>query len=141
MSPKLLIASLIGLSAGLAVGIGFVAFITVLGLIPRLMQLTRTQSMVPHYELAVALGVIGGSFFSLLEPAPGILPPFLMAFSGLFYGAFVGMLAAALTEVLDVIPITAKRIGMEEKLLYLLMTMVIGKMAGALFHWVYFVDF
>lgn len=52
---------------------------------------------------------------------------------GLFDGIFVGMLAAALTEVLNVLPILAKRLQMTHYLFGLLMAMVCGKVAGSLF--------
>ncbi|MMZ69369.1 hypothetical protein D3C76_1689220 [compost metagenome] len=54
---------------------------------------------------------------------------------GLFDGFFVGMLAAALTEVLNVLPILAKRLHMQQYLLGLLLAMVCGKVAGSLFEW------
>jgi stage V sporulation protein AB len=50
------------------------------------------------------------------------------------------MLAAALTEVLNVFPVLSKRIGIQEKIIYLLMALVLGKIAGSLFQWIYFVD-
>ena len=59
---------------------------------------------------------------------------------GLADGIFNGMLAAALTEVLNVFPILSKRIGIQEKIIYLLMALVLGKIAGSLFQWIYFVD-
>ncbi|AHA58148.1 stage V sporulation protein AB [Geobacillus genomosp. 3] len=51
------------------------------------------------------------------------------------------MLAAALTEVLNVWPILAKRIGVDDKIVILLMAIAFGKVAGSLFHWLYFVDY
>jgi stage V sporulation protein AB len=53
---------------------------------------------------------------------------------------FIGMLAAALTEVLNVFPILAKRIGLGDKIVILLMAIVFGKIIGSLFHWIYFVN-
>jgi stage V sporulation protein AB len=49
------------------------------------------------------------------------------------------MLAAALTEVLNVLPILAKRVRVNEKIVILLMAIVFGKVLGSLFHWVYYV--
>jgi stage V sporulation protein AB len=54
-------------------------------------------------------------------------------------GVFFGMLAAALTEVLNVLPILTKRIGVNEQIITLLMAIVLGKIVGSLFHWLYFV--
>lgn len=57
---------------------------------------------------------------------------------GLFCGTFIGMLAAALTEVLNVLPILAKRVGVDGKIVILLVALVLGKVMGSLFHWIYF---
>lgn len=46
---------------------------------------------------------------------------------------------AALTEVLNVLPILAKRVGVEGKIIVLLVALVLGKVIGSLFHWIYFV--
>jgi stage V sporulation protein AB len=53
-------------------------------------------------------------------------------------GIFIGMLAAALTEVVNVIPIMAKRLKMQVHLVYLIMAMTMGKVAGSLFEWLFF---
>ncbi len=129
----------IGLSGGLAVGSGFVAFLTVLGVVPRLTQLSKTKNYIRFYEWAVVVGAITGSWFSLSEPLFQF-SRYLLLFIGLFAGTFVGLLAAALTEVLNVFPILAKRIGVAEKIIYLIMAIVFGKIFGSLFHWLYFVD-
>ncbi|MGM9927667.1 MAG: stage V sporulation protein AB [Bacillus sp. (in: firmicutes)] len=129
----------IGLAGGVAVGSGFVAFLTVLGVVPRLTQLTKTQKMLRYYEIGVVAGVICGSLASLNDFVlywPGIT----LACIGLLSGLFNGMLAAALTEVLNVLPILAKRIGIHEKIVYLVMAFVFGKIVGSLFQWIYFVD-
>ncbi len=129
---------MIGISGGLAVGTGFVAFLTVLGIIPRLMQLTRTIKFIRHYEWCVIFGALTGTFISL-RPYHVHLPFVFLILIGLFAGVFVGMLAAALTEVLNVFPILSKRLGIHESLLILLMAIVFGKVAGSLFHWTIFV--
>lgn len=139
MIIKYFILILIGIGGGLAVGSGLVAFLTVLGIVPRLTQLTKTKNFIKLYEWGVVLGAIAGSWFSLREPSFH-LPNFSLIIIGLFAGVFVGMLAAALTEVLNVFPILAKRVGVAEKILYLLMAIVLGKIFGSLFHWIYFVD-
>lgn len=139
MIVNYLIVMVIGLGGGLAVGSGLVAFLTVLGIVPRLTQLTKTKNYIKHYEWGVVAGAITGSWFSLSEPLFD-LPKFSLIIIGLFSGAFVGMLAAALTEVLNVFPILAKRVGVVEKIIYLFMAIVLGKIFGSLFHWIYFVD-
>lgn len=134
-----LLLIVVGFSGGLAVGCGFVAFLTVLGIIPRLTQLTKTYAYIRGYEWSVITGTISGTWFGLRNIQLG-LPAFLLLPIGLAAGVFVGMLAAALTEVLNVFPILAKRIGINEKILVLLMAIVLGKVLGSLFHWTFFVD-
>ncbi|MBM7552400.1 stage V sporulation protein AB [Thalassobacillus pellis] len=129
---------IIGLGAGIAVGTGFVAFLTVLGIIPRLMQLSRSASYIHWYEAAVILGTVAGIYLSFGDITV-TFPNVLLAFWGLFHGVFIGMLAAALTEVLNVFPLITKRIGMDDQLMILLMAIVLGKISGSLFHWLIFV--
>ncbi|MDF0726146.1 stage V sporulation protein AB [Cytobacillus sp. S13-E01] len=139
MTIKVLLIIIIGFASGLAVGSGFVAFLAVLGIIPRLTQLTKTSKYIHLYELGVVMGAVMGGWFSLRDSI-FILPKLLLVPIGLASGLFVGMLAAALTEVLNVLPILAKRIGIEDKIVILVMAIVFGKIAGSLFHWIYYVD-
>lgn len=128
----------IGLASGLAVGAGFVAFLSVLGIIPRLTQLSKTMKMIHFYEWAVVIGALAGVAGSLRSPTLGIAEYFLVPL-GLAGGVFYGMLAAGLTEVLNVLPILAKRMGVDGKILSLLMAIVLGKIFGSIFQWVYFI--
>ncbi|SFA97825.1 MULTISPECIES: stage V sporulation protein AB [unclassified Bacillus (in: firmicutes)] len=138
MIISILLVIFIGISGGLVVGAGFVAFLTVLGIIPRLTQLTKTMKMIHYYEWAVVAGAVSGTAASLRDPILG-LSPYVLIPLGLAGGIFVGMLAAALTEVLNVLPILMKRVGVDGKIVILLMAIVLGKMCGSIFHWVYFV--
>lgn len=125
---------LIGLGGGLAVGSGFVAFITVLDIIPRLTQLTNAHRHIRSLEWALVSGVL---VFTLIDFFHwGVhLPALITAIYGLFAGIFVGTLAAGLTEVLNVFPIVAKRLHMDGSLLFLLMAVVFGKITGSLLQW------
>ncbi|TFJ93765.1 stage V sporulation protein AB [Lentibacillus salicampi] len=128
----------IGFAAGVAVGGGFVAFLTVLGIIPRIIQLSKTGQFIPVYIAGIILGSLFGIYMSFSDVSWN-QPYILLIIWGAFHGVFNGMMAAALTEVLNVIPILSKRIRMEEKLLWLLMAIVFGKIAGSLFQWTVFV--
>ncbi|WP_033828503.1 stage V sporulation protein AB [Bacillus andreraoultii] len=139
MGLKILFVLAVGLACGLAVGAGFVAFITVLGVIPRLMQLTKSMKMILYYEWAATLGVIFGAILGL-QQIQLTIPKVLMIFVGLFQGIFVGMLAAALYEAVNVLPLIFKRINLEDRLLYLLTALILGKILGSLFHWLYFIN-
>ncbi len=139
MTGKIIFGIFVGLAGGFATGAGFVAFLTVLGVIPRLTQLTKTMKMIHYYEGAIIAGVVAGTWLGLQETEFS-LPRFLLIPIGLADGIFNGMLAAALTEVLNVFPVLSKRIGIQEKIIYLLMALVLGKIAGSLFQWIYYVD-
>lgn len=139
MTSKIVFGLFIGLSSGFAVGAGFVAFLTVLGVIPRLTQLTKTICYIHYYEWAIVTGVVIGTWLGLQEIKLYWTQWTLLPI-GLADGVFNGMLAAALTEVLNVLPILAKRMGIQEKIIYLMMAIVFGKMIGSLFQWIYFVD-
>ncbi|WP_416827868.1 stage V sporulation protein AB [Ectobacillus polymachus] len=133
-----MVVAFTGLAGGIAVGAGFVAFLSVLGVIPRLTQLTKSVKLIPIYEWAVVLGALCGSWFSLRDSI-FYLSQYWLILIGLLCGVFVGMLAAALTEVLNVLPILAKRVGMVDRMVALLMALVLGKVFGSLFHWMFFV--
>lgn len=124
----------IGLSGGIVVGSAFVALLTVLDIVPRLHQLTCTTRHVGWSEQALAVGAVFWTCADFFDwqwtiPAAGLV------LVGLLAGCFVGMLAAALTEVLNVLPILSKRLAMERWLFYLLMAMVLGKVCGSLLQW------
>ncbi|MEC0372052.1 stage V sporulation protein AB [Paenibacillus chibensis] len=125
---------LLGIAGGIAVGGGVIALFIVLDMIPRLAQLTRSYHRVHWYEGAMVSGSLIGTVFDFWnwKMALGAWSGFIV---GLFNGIFVGLLAAALTEVLNVLPILAKRLRMIHYLFGLLMAMVTGKVAGSLFDW------
>lgn len=129
--------AIIGLANGLIVGSGLVAFITVLDIVPRLHQIVRMSDRIAVSEYTITAGAVFwtcADFFDWHLAGPGVLQVVI----GLFAGCFVGMLAAALTEVLNVLPILTKRLRLQEWLLYILMAMVLGKVLGSLFQWTVF---
>ncbi|GAA0135629.1 stage V sporulation protein SpoVAB [Paenibacillus sp. YSY-4.3] len=122
----------LGLAGGIAVGGGIIALFIVLDVIPRLAQVTQSYDKVHWYEGAMVSGALVGTvadFYQLHMHGPWLISGFV----GLLNGIFIGMLAAALTEVLNVLPILAKRLRMQRYLLGLLLAMVFGKVAGSLF--------
>jgi stage V sporulation protein AB len=135
-----LLILIIGFAGGLAVGSGFVAFLAVLGVIPRLLQVTKTYEKIHFYEFSVVLGALCGSVMSLNFFTLSI-PSFFLAPIGLLSGVFIGLLAAALTEMLNVFPLLTKRMGLDDRLMPLLMAFVFGKVFGSLFQWLYFHSF
>lgn len=139
MIIEMFIFGLIGIAEGVIVGCGFVAFLSVLGIIPRLTQLTKTSKMINFYEWSIVLGTLFGTWTGLRDIIFH-LPSILNVPIGIACGMFVGMLAAALTEVINVVPILAKRIGIDGQLMIALMAIVFGKVIGSLFQWIYFIE-
>ncbi|NDI34291.1 stage V sporulation protein AB [Chengkuizengella sediminis] len=125
----------IGVSGGIAVGSGLVAFLTVLDVVPRLTQLTKSNKFLYLYESAVVIGAVFWTFTDFYKWNFHLFPLSTIIF-GLFAGVFVGMIAAGLTEVLNVLPILAQRMNMSKYIIVLLMAMVLGKIIGSLFQWI-----
>src|SRR5699024_3709029 len=128
----------VGFASGIAVGGGFIAFLTVLGIIPRLVQLSKAKKKLNVFAASVVFGTFFGTYLSFTS-LTWHFPVYILIPWGLFHGIFIGMLAAALTEVLNVFPIIFKRINMEHHFLLLIMAIVFGKVVGSLFQWLFFV--
>jgi stage V sporulation protein AB len=131
------LAVIIGLAGGVTVGSGIVAFLIVLDIIPRLTQLTRSWQYVYAYEIAVISGSLVFTWIDFSSIRFHLFP-LGAAFLGLCAGCFIGMLAGALTEVINVLPILAKRLGMGSYMIWLLMAMILGKVFGSLFEWLFY---
>lgn len=127
---------IIGFSTGLIVGAAYVALLIVLGVIPRMVQLVKYKRFVSYVTIALILGVLTGTYLSFTNESTNYLRVVLL-FWGLFHGIFIGMVAAALVEVLNVFPLLSRRLHLEKYLLALLMALVFGKVIGSLFQWIY----
>lgn len=125
----------LGLAGGLAVGSGLVALLIVFDLIPRLAQLANAFRMSVWFETALISGTLYWTFADFWDWSFTIPPILGLSWIGLLQGIFVGMLAAALTEVINVLPILAKRMKMSAYMVSLVMAMVLGKIVGSLFDW------
>ncbi|WP_123040857.1 stage V sporulation protein AB [Cohnella candidum] len=127
----------VALAGGFSVGSAFVALLIVLDLIPRLVQLTQAHRRSGLFESAILLGAL---YWISADQFHWILgwPAWLLLVPAVFQGVFVGMFAAALTEVLNVLPIISKKLRLKPYLFSLLMAMVLGKVAGSLIDWLWF---
>ena len=127
----------LGLAGGVAVGSGLVAFLVVLDVIPRLAQIAVSQHRGAQLEVAVVLGAVTWTWLDLMGWS-FTFTPWLTSFVGLLMGAFVGTVAAALAEVLNVFPILTRRLHMERVLSWLIAAVLLGKVFGSLFEWLVF---
>lgn len=122
-----------GFASGIAVAAGVFAFIAAIGLIPRMAKRTQTQKWIPFYEDVTVLGGLFGTTAMFVEYR---LPSWrwLVGTFGLLTGIFVGVLAMALTEVLNVMPVMMRRLRLTKGLQWLIVSFALGKVGGALLY-------
>ncbi len=121
--------ALLALIAGMGVGLASCAFWLALKLPMRVMDICDAGGT-RLCGWAIALGAGGGALMEgmgwTLAQGAWLLGAFM-----LLAGAFVGMVASALTETLDVLPQLFDRIGLGEDLRILAWALALGKVAGA----------
>lgn len=124
---------LIGISFGAAVAAGLFAFITTVGVVTRLAAGTKTAKHIKLYETVAIFGVTLANGFDLYqwEIFGGVI---VRSLCGLFFGVFVGCLAAALAEVVNVFPVMTQRIKLRVGMPYLVLAFALGKGFGAWYH-------
>ena len=121
-----------GLAGGVGVAAGIYAFIVMLQIIQRFSNRTGTAKYITFYEDCVMFGGILGNMVSVFEfPIP--LGPVFLCFYGTCTGIFVGCLAIALAEVIDVIPAVSRRIGIRSGVPFLVLCIGLGKGIGAVY--------
>lgn len=126
---------LFGLSSGIMVGAGVVAILILIGVIPRMAQVSKTKSFIMLYEKLLIIGALLGSLISLhdIHLDMGRVGTII---SGLAYGVFVGFLSSGLTEVLDYIPMVSRRLKIPTICLkYIIISLLIGKVLGSFLGW------
>ena len=118
-------------SFGVVVAGGFLAFISLIGVVPRLAAVTKTADHVVTYENSLVYGAVFGNLISLYEKQIpiGVLSLIL---PGLFGGIFIGCLSGALAEVVNIIPIFARRMELRKGIPYLVYALALGKGIGSL---------
>ncbi|MCL1788123.1 MAG: stage V sporulation protein AB [Defluviitaleaceae bacterium] len=130
---KYFLLVLIGLGSGVIVSGAVFAFITIVGIVPRLAQKTKTERHIRLYETAIMLGGIFGTLtgvFSFILPI-GAVPVLLLSLAN---GVFFGTLAMSLAEVLNVIPILTRRGRLQHGMFYFVLSIALGKLVGALLY-------
>ncbi|MBW7473508.1 stage V sporulation protein AB [Paenibacillus oenotherae] len=130
--------AILGFAGGLSVGSGLIALLIVLDLIPRLAQLACAFRKSIWYETALISGAVFWSLADFMEWRFSLPGRLTLAGIGLFDGIFIGMLAAALTEVMNLLPLLAKRLRLSCFMVSLVMAMMLGKVTGSLFDWLVF---
>jgi len=135
MQLKILTA-FIGLSGGVVVGTAFVAFLTILDIIPRLAQLTGTEKHMRVYEVIMIIAVVTTSLADFLFLKLNI-GKIVVVGAGFLMGGFIGLLASALAEVLNVIPVLLGRLDLQNYTKYIFISLASGKVVGSLIDWIF----
>jgi len=130
---KQAIAATIGIASGLVIAGAVYAFLTIVGVVPRLAQKTQTTRHIKVYESALALGGIFGTLAGVFQFYIPIGSIGAVATS-LVGGIFIGCLAMSLAEILNVIPILTRRARIQRGMFFLVLAIALGKMAGSLLY-------
>lgn len=119
----------IGLVSGIIIAGGLFAFVVTVGVMTRLVTATKTAKRILLYEDVLVIGVAIANGISLYTPTVRYTG-FLLPFCGLFSGIYVGCLAVALAEVVNVMPVFARRVKLKYGMSWLIVGFAIGKMLG-----------
>ena len=140
-----------GASYGLLAAAGVFTVLVAVGLVPRFAGRTHTANKVVLYEEMVISGTILGCILSVFSRYFQIGAWFQQHFPvwerqllfagnvvqglyGIFAGLFIGCLALAIAEMLDSIPIFARRISFRHGLGFAILGMAAGKLCGSLIY-------
>lgn len=121
-----------GLSGGVCVAGGLFAFLTIVGVLTRLASGTKTAKNVVLYEDISLFGLVFGNLASLFGESLPIGTISLLIY-GLGAGVFTGCLAAALAEIVNVIPVMVKRIRLRCGMSAVMAAFALGKLAGSIY--------
>ena len=153
MLLKQILLGIIGVSSGLIVSAGVFTVLISVGLIPRFAGKMHVARKIFVLEEMVVFGTLFGGFFSVFsdwgmvgtfvrehavfgsratEGLWNLIGTVFLLLFGLFAGIFVGCLALAIAEMLNTIPIFARRIGFRHGLGIAILAVALGKLAGSL---------
>ena len=131
---KTFLLVIVGLSGGALVGAGMFAFFIALGVIERVIDISRTEAYRGMYKIAILLGSLLSTLIYMFRCGVRANRGWLLLI-GLPMGIFVGMIASALTEVLNVIPFLSIRIGIIKWAYLLIIAIILGKVLGSILYW------
>ncbi len=121
----------LGLSAGGIIAAGVFAFLAIIGVFPRIMGRTGTKRNF-LYETLIILGGIWGNVSDIYEIPIGFGGNIVLGIFGLASGLFVGCLVMSLAETLKALPVMNRRIGLAVGLQYVILSVALGKLVGAI---------
>ncbi len=155
MILKQILLGIIGVSSGLIVSAGVFTVLISVGLIPRFAGKMHVARKIFILEEMVVFGTLFGGFFSIFgdwgmigefvkkhrifgesatEGVWNLIGTLFLLMFGVFAGIFVGCLALAIAEMLNTIPIFARRIGFRHGLGIAILAVALGKLTGSLIY-------
>ena len=146
---KICFLIVLGDSYGLLSAAGVFTVLVAVGLVPRFAGKTHTADKAVLYEEMVIFGTLTGCVLTVfnrycqfgawwqrrLSQHLSLLLEigvFCQIVFGLFAGMFIGCLALAIAEMLDSIPIFARRISFRHGMGLAILSMAVGKLCGSL---------
>lgn len=122
---------ILGVLFGTAVSFGFMAFIALVGVIPRLAAVTKSAKKILLYENLI---VLGSGLFNIIYLFHIKIPVGIIGFLVFFFfaGVFIGCLAGAIAEVVKTFPIIARRVHLHKGIPYIIYSLAFGKLTGTI---------
>ncbi|HKM33904.1 MAG TPA: stage V sporulation protein AB [Lachnospiraceae bacterium] len=152
LSLKYLLLIVSGFSFGSVASAGVFTVLVAVGIIPRFAGKTHTSKKVLLYEDMVIAGTIVGCVLSIFEryfhfgdmlknlgvpdQVITIGGTIIVVLFGLAAGMFIGCLALAIAEMLDSIPILARRVSFRHGLGVAVCAIAAGKFAGSILYYI-----
>lgn len=159
-SLEQVLLAVLGVCAGFGVSGGVFTTLIAIGLVPRFAGKTHTARHIFLYEEMVVFGTLSGGIITVFQPfikvhkwfgdsltlngmfyegvfSGGWYPivgTLVLLVYGLFAGIFVGCLAIAIAEMLDSIPIFARRSKFRHGIGIAILCMALGKTLGSLIY-------
>lgn len=129
---------IMGLCAGFATAASYVAFITMIGFLPKCAAKTKTAGECILYENCLILGILFSTFlqFFLTYKSAGydaaLLPPkfisyIILILIGTFGGIYTGFLIGGLSEIINIFPVFAKKTHTTKTISYGVISLALGK--------------
>lgn len=141
MLLKQISLAVIGGCAGGIIAAGVFSFLAIIGIYPRLIGKSKTHRHMMLYETLLILGGILGNLLYLFDfsisLSYGIVAQLILTIFGMGAGIFVGCLVMSLSETLKVLPVMNRRIRLAVGLQYVILSLAVGKLIGALLYFYY----
>ncbi|MGL4344385.1 MAG: stage V sporulation protein AB [Cellulosilyticaceae bacterium] len=125
-----------GFSSGTIISTGIVAFITAIGIVPRLVM----KAQITKHFYAIGTTAVIAATCGMIWSIEGIrlpIPKVILGVLAFGFGIFVGCLAIAIAEIINVMPVMDRRLHIKNGLHWFIISFAIGKMIGALYYWQY----